>query len=92
MAGPLRWVLFFAVIILAGAAVTALWVGWSEDLLKSLVTFAVVALAFVALFALAKRAYGTNPTIDLTIWSDYMVRHDHTGEHRRSQSQAFRAH
>jgi hypothetical protein len=56
MAGPLRWVLFFAVIILAGAAVTALWVGWSEDLLKSLVTFAVVALAFVALFALAKRA------------------------------------
>lgn len=52
MAGPIRWVLFFAVIVLAGAAVTALWAGWSEDLQKAVVTFAVVAVAFVALYAL----------------------------------------
>lgn len=55
MAGPIRWVLFFAVIILAGAAVTALWAGWSEDLLKSVVTFAVVTIAFVALYALSRK-------------------------------------
>lgn len=54
MAGPIRWVLFFAVIVLAGAAVTALWAGWSENLQKAVVTFAVVAVAFVALFALTK--------------------------------------
>lgn len=55
MTGPIRWVLFFAVIILAGAAVTALWAGWSEDLLKSVVTFAVVTIAFVALYALSRK-------------------------------------
>lgn len=53
MGGSMRWVLFFAVIVLAGAAVTALWAGWSEDLLKAVVTFAVVTLAFVALYALS---------------------------------------
>lgn len=55
MTGPIRWVLFFAVIVLAGAAVTALWAGMSEDLLKAVVTFAVVTIVFVALYALAKR-------------------------------------
>lgn len=53
MSGPMRWVLFFAVIVLAGAGVTALWVGLSEDLLKAVVSFAIVAVAAVALYALA---------------------------------------
>lgn len=52
MSGPMRWVLFFAVIVLAGAAVTALWAGLSEELLKAIVSFAVVAIAAVALYAL----------------------------------------
>ncbi|NWG92383.1 MAG: hypothetical protein HXY21_07715 [Parvularculaceae bacterium] len=56
MSGLIRWFLFFAVIILAGAGVTALWAGMSEDLLKAVVTFAIVAIAFVALFALGRRA------------------------------------
>jgi hypothetical protein len=55
MSGPIRWFLFFAVIILAGACVTALWAGMSEDLLKALITFAFVAIAFVALFALGRK-------------------------------------
>ncbi len=56
MAGPIRWVLFFSVIVLAAAAVTALWAGVTEDLLKAVVTFAVVVIAFVALFVLTRRA------------------------------------
>lgn len=56
MAGPMRWVLFFGVIVLAGAAVTALWGGFTEDLMKALVSFAVVAIAAVALYALRPRA------------------------------------
>jgi hypothetical protein len=51
----MRWVLFFTVIVLAGAAVTALWAGWSENLLKAIVTFAVVVIAFVALYALNRK-------------------------------------
>lgn len=53
MSGPMRWILFFSVIVLAGAGVTALWAGLSEDLLKAVVSFAVVAIAAVALYALA---------------------------------------
>lgn len=53
MSGPMRWVMFFAVVVLAGAAVTALWAGLSADLLKAVVSFAVVALAAVALYALS---------------------------------------
>ena len=52
MAGPMRWVMFFAVIVLAGAGIVALWGGWSEDLLKSVATFAIIALAGLALYAL----------------------------------------
>lgn len=52
MSGPMRWVLFFSVIVLAGAAVTALWAGLSEDLLKSVVSLAVAGIAAVALYAL----------------------------------------
>jgi len=55
MSGPMRWVLFFAVIVLAGAGVTALWVGLSADLLKAIVTFAIIAVAAVALYALSGR-------------------------------------
>ncbi|MFZ5617975.1 MAG: hypothetical protein ACOZAA_11735 [Pseudomonadota bacterium] len=55
MSGPMRWVLFFAVIVLAGAGVTALWAGLSEDLLKALVSFAVVGIAAVALYALTRK-------------------------------------
>lgn len=56
MAGQVRWVLFFGVIVLAGAAVTSLWAGFSEELMKALVSFAVVAIAAVALYALRPRA------------------------------------
>jgi len=52
MSGPMRWVLFFSVIVFAGAGVTALWVGLSADLLKAVVSFAIVAIAAVALYAL----------------------------------------
>ena len=55
MSGPMRWVLFFAVIVFAGAGVTALWGGLSEELLKSVATFAIIAVAAVALYALANR-------------------------------------
>lgn len=53
MSGPMRWVLFFAVIVLAGAGVTALWAGLSEELLKAVVSFAILAVTAVALYALA---------------------------------------
>lgn len=53
MSGPMRWFLFFAVIVLAGAGVTALWIGLSADLLKAVVTFAIIAVASVALYMLA---------------------------------------
>lgn len=52
MSGPMRWVLFFAVIVVAGAGVTALWAGLSAELLKAVTSFAIVALAGVALWAL----------------------------------------
>lgn len=55
MAGPMRWVLFFAVIVVAGAGVTALWAGLSEELLKAVASFAIVALAGLALWALTSR-------------------------------------
>lgn len=55
MSGPMRWVLFFAIITLAGAGITALWVGLSLDLLKSLASFAIVALAALALYAVAAK-------------------------------------
>ncbi len=55
MTGPMRWVLFFAVIVLAGAGVTALWAGLSAELLKAVASFAIVALAGVALWALTSR-------------------------------------
>jgi hypothetical protein len=89
MSGPIRWFLFFAVIMLAGACVTALWAGMSEDLLKAFITFALVAIAFVALFALGRKRLDF---LDLTTWSDYMVRHDHPGKHRRGKGEAFRPH
>ncbi len=53
--GAMRWVLFFAVIVLAGAGVTALWGGFSPELLKAVATFAIVALGALALFALGVR-------------------------------------
>ena len=55
MSGPIRWVVFFAVIVLAGAGVTAMWAGLSAELLKAVASFAIVALAGVALWALAAR-------------------------------------
>ncbi|MEK7266511.1 MAG: hypothetical protein AAB227_10475 [Pseudomonadota bacterium] len=55
MAGPVRWMMFFGVIVLAGAGVTALWAGLSAELLKAVASFAIVALAGVALWALAAK-------------------------------------
>ena len=52
MSGPMRWVMFFVVIVLAGAGVVALWGGWSQEMLKSVATFAIIALAGLALYAL----------------------------------------
>jgi hypothetical protein len=51
LSGPLRWVTFFAVIVLAGAGVTALWVGLTPELVKAVTTFAIIALAGLALWA-----------------------------------------
>jgi hypothetical protein len=56
MAGPLRWVLFFGVIVLAVAAVAVLWLGLTEEIAKGLASFAVVAIAAAALYALRPRA------------------------------------
>lgn len=52
MSGPMRWVVFFAIIVLAGAGVTALWVGFTPELVKAVTTFAIIALAGLALWAL----------------------------------------
>lgn len=49
MAGPIRWVLFFSVIIAAAAGVAALWIGWTPELQKALASFA------IALYALRPR-------------------------------------
>ncbi len=56
MAGPMRWVLFFSVIIAAAAGIAALWMGWTPELKKALVTFAIVTIASIALYALRPRA------------------------------------
>lgn len=56
MAGPMRWVLFFSVIIVAAAGVAALWIGWTPELTKALVSFAIVMIAAIALYALRPRA------------------------------------
>ncbi len=56
MAGPMRWVLFFSVIIAAAAGVAALWMGWTADLQKALASFAIVTIAAIALYALRPRA------------------------------------
>ncbi|MEZ5922239.1 MAG: hypothetical protein R3C60_12940 [Parvularculaceae bacterium] len=53
MTGPMKWILFFGVIVFAGAGVTALWAGLSIELLKAVVSFAIVAIAAVALYALS---------------------------------------
>jgi hypothetical protein len=51
----MRWLMFFIVVVIAGAAVTALWAGLSAELLKAVVTFAVIALAVMALWGLSRR-------------------------------------
>lgn len=56
MAGPLRWALFFTVIVAAGGGVAALWIGWTPDLMKGLASFAIVTIAAIALYALRPRA------------------------------------
>lgn len=56
MAGPVRWVLFFSVIIAAVAGVAALWVGLTLELVKALASFAIVMIAAIALYALRPRA------------------------------------
>ena len=56
MAGPMRWVLFFSVIIAAVAGVAALWIGWTPELVKALASFAIVTIAAIALYALRPRA------------------------------------
>ncbi len=56
MAGSLRWVLFFGVIVFAAAAVAALWIGFTEQLVKGLVSIAVVTIAAVALYWLRPRS------------------------------------
>jgi hypothetical protein len=55
MSGPMRWVMFFSVIVLAGAGIVALWGGLSLQLLKAVASFAIVALAALALWAAARR-------------------------------------
>ena len=52
MSGPMRWVMFFTVIVLAGAGVVALWFGFTPELVKAVSTFAIIALAGLALWAL----------------------------------------
>lgn len=55
MAGPFRWLAFFATIIVAAAGIYAIWFGVSEGLMKALATFAVIALGALALFGLSSR-------------------------------------
>ena len=54
MSGPMRWVMFFAVIVLAGAGVAALWGGLSIELVKAVASFAIVAIASLALWSIAR--------------------------------------
>lgn len=56
MAGPMRWVLFFSVIVAAAAGVAALWMGWTPELMKGLASFAILILASIALYSLKPRA------------------------------------
>jgi hypothetical protein len=55
MSGPVRWVLFCSIIVLAGAAIFALWGGLTPDLIRAVATFAIVMLAAVALFGVGRR-------------------------------------
>jgi hypothetical protein len=55
MNGPLRWVLFFTVIILAGAAIFALWGGLTPELIRAVATFAILLIAAVALYGVGRR-------------------------------------
>ncbi|MFN0022402.1 MAG: hypothetical protein ACKVS5_00720 [Parvularculaceae bacterium] len=56
MAGPMRWVLFFGVIVMAAAGVAALWMGFTEGLIKAIVSCALIAVAAIALYALRPRS------------------------------------
>ena len=56
MAGPMRWVLFFSVIIAAAAGVAALWIGWTPEVEKALASFAILTIAAIALYALRPKA------------------------------------
>lgn len=55
MSGPMRWTVFFSVILVAAAGVTVLWTGLSAELLKAVASFAIVTLAAIALWALSSR-------------------------------------
>lgn len=55
MSGALRWVLFTSIIVLAGAAIFALWGGLTPELLRAVASFAIVMLAAVGLFAVGRR-------------------------------------
>lgn len=54
MSGTIRWVALFAVVVLAGAGIYALWGGVTEALLKTLASFSIVAIALVAVVALGR--------------------------------------
>lgn len=55
MSGPMRWAMFFAIIVLGGAGVVALWSGLSIELLKAVATFAILGLASFALYGVAAK-------------------------------------
>jgi len=55
VSGPVRWVLFMSIIVLAGAAIFALWGGLTPELLRAVATFAIIMLAAVGLFAVGRR-------------------------------------
>lgn len=53
MSGPVRWLAFFSTIVLALAGVFALRGGITEALMKSVGSFAILALAALALYGVA---------------------------------------
>lgn len=55
MSAPMKWLIFFSTIVLAGAAVVVVWTGdFSEGLVKALASFIVLAGATFALHALGR--------------------------------------
>lgn len=55
MSGSMRWVAFFSIIFLACTALYALWAGLSMELLKAVVSFAIIVFASVAAFGVTRR-------------------------------------